>query len=397
MNQMHPFAIVSKKLTTLMYLLTATCLMATISCTHTMVSSVEIDPRNSSDDEIKVIDNSEMMLKQEDSAMDSMKPISDGSNEKVVGLSDQDHLMSDSLEHESQMQENTKTDNAMAPQNSCKNAINERVNKKVSVLGFSIQSPANAVDLSPLHTLLPKELTGKLSELNSLVAIDSTTTQLPGKSHRQGFAIALKDLQLKDNSQYSVIGNIVSTAYNTDESIFDKLKNKQIPWKQIRGQKPRIFSISLTVIDNFTGLEVAHKQFSGSAYDSTSLKNKPQAFSAAFYDTDYGQVVSEIVTQAARWINDSLLCLPTKARITQISNNGVTLNIGRDVNVETGMIFKVDSRGEQSLPDFIQQTDPHNGAEIVITQVYENQSFARYIENLANFQVYINDQAQLIR
>lgn len=175
------------------------------------------------------------------------------------------------------------------------------------------------VSQSPALTILPPDQTRLLVKLN---------TSGPDYSLQR----TLDSLSRRTQAQYVVVGTIKSLAKSeTGNNALTKMIYN--PTRTIR--------FGIQIYDVFTGDLILSKDYEGDAEWTFERGANIQIRSSKFSNSDYGQRAAQLAKYAIADIVSKLRCQIPNARIIQVTDDNVRINLGANANLKVGMLFNL--------------------------------------------------------
>lgn len=225
-------------------------------------------------------------------------------------------------------------------QNTC-NTDGRSLRRRMVTANFTVDHPGDASDLDSLGIQLAQELARRLGQLDGRgfsVQDVGNIAVLPDHqqtSPAEGSAAA-RQLASNKNVQFVVAGRVVSTAVVKREprlSFFGSTTTSQQgfyyngPGSELLGPgliyRPvaRQFEMDIWVYDGLTGALLINRRLSDVAHGDV-VPSRPVLFAtAAFWGTDYGETVDQVLDRAVKTITGTLACLPYSARVLRVDGN----------------------------------------------------------------------------
>ncbi|MFQ3235523.1 MAG: hypothetical protein ACI9C4_001081 [Paraglaciecola sp.] len=135
-------------------------------------------------------------------------------------------------------------------------------------------------------------------------------------------------LARKTNSQFVVVGEI------SEFSVEQQSQSSLLFWRP--AALTRNFTLQLNLFDGNTGKIIAKKVSAMSAPWEFALHQQVNNSSPALWQSAFGNSVSNLLQQNAQLIDETISCLPTYARILQVNDEQLTVNIGTQHGVQNG-------------------------------------------------------------
>jgi len=264
----------------------------------------------------------------------------------------------------------------------CRNGATNLYRKSVGITGFALQSPQQA-NVGALHNIpraLPKSLTNEINKQGYLHALAATETLIypdlinaPTSRNVDGSLTDVAKIGEELGVQYVISGVIRDIdEMNLRNSNQDTPLNSLLRWAN-KETNERNIMLDIYIYDGFSGALLFEHSYQESGV-WTLKRNKKVGFgSNAFWKTNYGNVVKQVLWQASLDVSEKLRCQPFVANIFRTEGNKLHLNAGALSGIKKGDKFSVYRRYE--IFDQLQnaQTQLNNAnINVTITQVQPN-------------------------
>ncbi len=147
----------------------------------------------------------------------------------------------------------------------------------------------------------------------------------------------LKNLSISlaniSDSQYVLYAEI------TDLSFDNIIRNSWQFWQE--DVFDRNFAMTLYIYDGANGELIFEKKYKASAPWSFAKRAKVDVNGETFWRSEYGTMITELLTKATMDIDNSIMCLPTQGKILQVNGNEVLFNLGTRQGVKIGDEFSL--------------------------------------------------------
>jgi len=226
----------------------------------------------------------------------------------------------------------------------CPNSQASGYKKQVAVLGFTIQSPAQA-NLGAIHNVergLSSALNQALQNQGQLIVfehsqfiINSDVINAPSKYTPQNTLTNAADFAKEVGAQFVVSGVVRDIGIEEDAAFSNSYwaKLKRLVRK---ANQNRHFTVELFVHDGFSGELIWQKQFSTKAKWAFDTQQKVGFGSAEFWQGQYGQAVSGVVDEMAGLVGEQLKCQPFMTRISRVDGKTLHFDSGASSGVRPG-------------------------------------------------------------
>lgn len=141
----------------------------------------------------------------------------------------------------------------------------------------------------------------------------------------------IKHLAKSTDSQYLIIGSIRDLGFSG--------KNGNIITKWFKNDN-RSISFSIYLLDGYTGDLLLAKNFSGKAEWEFDQEDHVDVRSDVFWDSAYGQKITELLNSAVAEISKEIMCKPLYATILRAENNHYYINAGSSNKLKKGDTFR---------------------------------------------------------
>ncbi|MFQ3218732.1 MAG: hypothetical protein ACI8R9_000138 [Paraglaciecola sp.] len=135
-------------------------------------------------------------------------------------------------------------------------------------------------------------------------------------------------LARKSNSQFVLVGEI------SEFSVEPQSQNSLLFWRS--ASLMRNFTLQLDLFDGNTGKIITDNVSAISAPWEFALHQPVNNSSPALWQSAFGHSVSTLLQENARRIDEAISCLPAYARVLQVNDEQLTVNIGTDHGVQNG-------------------------------------------------------------
>lgn len=188
------------------------------------------------------------------------------------------------------------------------------------------------------------------------------------------------------DSQYIIFSEI------HDVSFEDQATNTWSFWQQ--GIYPRIFSFSLYIYSGFSGELIWQGDYQDTAPWTFNKRKEVDVNSLLFWQSDYGAMITKLLNQATKDIDENVMCEPSKGKILQVNGNKIVINLGRNHGVKIGDEFTL-----LHSTDFTSNTGKNYSGfnvstfKVKITQLTKTTAVAKTHDNSLFGNIQVNDLA----
>jgi hypothetical protein len=211
---------------------------------------------------------------------------------------------------------------------------------------FQVERPVDAPDLNDLASAVPQELARRLQAHPPfrVMAMGGVSVLDAGALPEAGAGIDnARELASRADAQLVVAGRVVSTRVTSrgvraalfesarirdPQAVYDGPFSALLGGALKRAPSERQFELELWIYDGHTGAILADERLSGLAHGDVQPPSGPPFASAEFWQTDYGQVVDDVLLRAEHRIADVADCTPFSARVLKVDGGDVTLGAG---------------------------------------------------------------------
>lgn len=226
----------------------------------------------------------------------------------------------------------------------CEASQASRYKKKVAVLGFSLQIPAqaNIGGLSNIERGLASQLSQSLKERGELVVYEQSQVAIHADL-RNAPTHYTEQLTLTHAANYAKQAGVqfVVSGVIRDLSLEDPDAFATDYWTKLKRlakktNQNRRFTVDLFVHDGFSGAIVWQKQFSVSGKWQKDLSDKIAFESSEFLSEDYGQEVSKLINGMSHHVSEQVHCQPFMTRISRIEGQTLHFSSGASSGIRPG-------------------------------------------------------------
>lgn len=135
------------------------------------------------------------------------------------------------------------------------------------------------------------------------------------------------------DSQYILFSEI------NDISFEQKRSNSWKIWQQ--GTYPRNFDFTLYLYSGTNGELVWQKNYQNTAIWDFNKRKNIDVNGTLFWQSDYGNMISALLDNMVKDIDETIMCEPSEGKILQVKGNQVVINLGRHHGVKIGDEFSL--------------------------------------------------------
>jgi hypothetical protein len=191
--------------------------------------------------------------------------------------------------------------------------------------------------------LIDKSVMSKLSkQLNQQSAFTRTSSILNNKTEfsrlndsleSDGIAQLTQSLSEKTDSQYVMFSEISNVSFDQQAT------NSWLFWQQ--GVYPRNFAINFYLYNGLNAELIWRESYQDTAPWTFNKRIKVDVDGNIFWQSEYGQMINNIIEQVIKDIDENIMCEPSRGKIIQVNGNKVTINLGRDHGLKIGDEFSL--------------------------------------------------------
>ena len=251
--------------------------------------------------------------------------------------------------------------------------------KEIVLLGFSMQDPqqANIGALYDLDRMLPGYLRTQLNKLNNLVVHESSQHTLydelanaPSTETSQRTLTKAAHYARQMGVQF-VVSGIVRDLSVVDPDAFGSSMLASTRRFFSTANRDRHFAIEVFVHDGFSGAIVFQKNYQLTDLWDADPNDQTGFASPAFWGTEYGESVADLLGGVARDVNDTLRCQPFMTRITRAEGKTLHFASGASAGVRPGDQLAVYRTYRFYNSDLLAGTELTNAkAALTVSQVH---------------------------
>ena len=215
--------------------------------------------------------------------------------------------------------------------------------KRIAVLPMELQSRQHAVDIPYVEREYPQVLTERLNDAG-LLARDATAYHRihvhsqPSRLHSPFTSDQIRDTASRLNAQFLVTGRLVDLSFGKSKTHAIDLVTGLKPWKTLArqtyegatGSYRRQLNIDVSVYDGPSGALIKRKRYRGEANHPVAAQRGYGLESNIFWQSDYGELMADVLDQQSEMISRALECLPMRAQISRVDEDVIEINAGID-------------------------------------------------------------------
>ena len=220
--------------------------------------------------------------------------------------------------------------------------------KSVVLLRYMNRSPDHLTGLDGLEDLLSMRLQQYLEQRNRYILIEAGHIQLASEKINtlgsSGLQIEdqIKQIALSNNAQFVIAADIIDLAEIKETSTVALpalRKTKEFVNKTFLSDK-RGLSTRIHIYDGISGLLLNQFDYFQQASGNVNFK-KQNVFDKSIEKTDFGKAIHASLSQQVNDIDSSLACIPLLARVINIEENKVYLDVGVSSRLMAGDSIKI--------------------------------------------------------
>ena len=198
----------------------------------------------------------------------------------------------------------------------------------------------------------------------------------------------LEEITSRSNSQYVLLSRI------RDLSVNRKLNNDYAFWQD--DSFKRAYKADYVLFDGTTYEKLWQKSYQTEGIWPYKKTDIIDVYSDRFWETDYGQAISEVNQTLTYDLQAAMACFPTQGKILHIENGKLIINLGKAHGLQQGELLNIahhnymtDAQGNK-LPHKITTLN-----QVKITQLYQQSAVAMSIDEQPLPNIQINDIVEL--
>ena len=197
-------------------------------------------------------------------------------------------------------------------------------------------------NIGEIYLIDKSAMTKLASKLNQHSTYTRTSSILNNKTEfsrlnnslaRDGIAQLTQSLSETTDSQYILFSEITNISFNKQST------NGWLFWQQ--GMYPRNFAISFYLYNGLNGELVWQHSYQNTATWPFTKRIKVDVDGNAFWQSEYGTMIEDIIDKAVKDIDENIMCEPSRGKIIRVNGNQVTINLGRDHGLKIGDEFSL--------------------------------------------------------
>jgi len=201
------------------------------------------------------------------------------------------------------------------------------------------QEQANIGGIYGIDKVLMNKLSRKLNNKGHYL---ESKLALKGKTQ---FSRLNQSLMLEEIKQLSIaLADATDTQFVLFSEIHDisfaqEINNSWEFWQE--DIYDRNFDIGIYIYNGNNGELIFQQDYKNSAAWSYSKRTQVDVNSAAFWQSAYGDIMSQTLDQMIADIDENMMCQATKGKIVQVAGNKITINLGSKHGVQVGDEFSL--------------------------------------------------------
>ena len=219
---------------------------------------------------------------------------------------------------------------------------------------------------------------------NNAISVDKYFSQQHDYSNAQ-----LEEISSRSNAQYVLLSQITSL------STSDKLNNDYAFWQDEAYE--RSYNIEFALFDGTTYEQLWQNSYHTQAiwpFEKTTIVD---VNSDRFWQSPYGQSITDINQAVSYDIQAAMACLPTQGKIMHMENSKIVINLGKAHGLKKGQMLSI--AHHNYLTDAAGNVMPHTITtlnKIRVEQLYQQTAVAVSIDDKPLPGVQINDVVEII-
>lgn len=219
---------------------------------------------------------------------------------------------------------------------------------------------------------------------NKAINVGSYFTQQYDYSNAQ-----LEELSSRSNAQYVLLSQITNLAPS------EKLNNDYAFWQDETYQ--RSYAVEFMLFDGTTYEQLWQNSYRTQAIWPFKKTAIIDVNSDRFWQSPFGQSISDINQTVSYDIQAAMACFPTKGKIMHMENSKLVINLGKDHGLKKGQLLSI--AHHNYLTDAKGNTMPHTITTlntIRVEQLYNQSAIAVSINDKPLPGVQINDVVEIV-
>jgi hypothetical protein len=199
----------------------------------------------------------------------------------------------------------------------------------------------------------------------------------------------LEEIANRSNAQYILLSQI------TNLSTSDKLNNDYAFWQDETYQ--RDYQIEFAIFDGTTYDQVWSNRYENSGLWPFKKTDIVDVNSGKFWQSPYGQAISEVSQTVSYDIQEAMACLPTTGKILHLENSKVVINLGKAHGLKKGQMLSI--AHHNYLTDAAGNKMPHRITTLntlKVEQLYQHSAIAVSPNNAPLPGIQINDIVEVV-
>lgn len=198
---------------------------------------------------------------------------------------------------------------------------------------------ANIGEIYNIDKAVMRKLSAELNEqssfakTNTIISNKTDFSRLNNSLDSDKIMELTKSLSQTTDSQYIMFSEISNISFDK------KSTNSWLFWQQ--GIYPRNFTINFYLYNGVNGELVWQNTYHNNAPWTFTKRIIVDVDGSAFWHSQYGQMIEEIIDKVVKDIDENIMCEPSQGTVLQVKGNEVTINLGRDHGLKIGDEFSL--------------------------------------------------------
>jgi hypothetical protein len=231
----------------------------------------------------------------------------------------------------------------------CPDSQAAKYRKTVALLGFSLQTPdqANWGDLHSVSRGLSSSINEALQQHEKLLVFESSEHSLYGNVRNapsyltQSKTLTKASTIIRQSGAQFVLSGVVRDMGLQDSGTYETSIWGRTMRSWALANETRRFSMELFVHDGFSGELISQSNFATEGDWNVASNQKIGFASQAFWKTNYGDAIHELIDEIAYYVDEQLQCQPFMTRISRVDGKNLQFKAGAASGIRPGDQFSV--------------------------------------------------------
>lgn len=208
--------------------------------------------------------------------------------------------------------------------------------KKIVMTGFAVKVPLQVQDLDDVAQGIPREMLSRLERSGNFLTRQSKDLLSFDFKQDTPSAKLVTQVASDNDAQFVVSGEVRNAGIRNDKKFFGMWETRS-----------RHIEIEFAIYDGITGALLSRHHLYRPAEDEGKVGRDKPFGSVAFYATNFGKAMDDVIEESVAWIRKDLATFPMMSRIVQVNGNQIMLDAGVNSSLVVGDVGLVVSEYDQ--------------------------------------------------